>query len=168
MKGALIIAIIVVLAIAATGFFAYLHFEYGTLRVYVTTGNVDPIYLTISSIMIHSTTKGWITLSNTTKTVELTQNLSFLASANVPIGNYTEVRLVVTRVTASIGGVNVSVSLPSGVLKIPIVKGGLRVSGGEVSALALIIGPHIIQEGNGSYILSPVVTAEQISPQASG
>ncbi len=156
---AAIIAVIVV--VAGIGFYYYS--SYGTVNVYVTTGNSDPIYITISSVMIHSKTGQWVTVSNTTKTVLLSSNLSFLASSKIPVGNYTEVRLVIKSATASIGGINVSVSVPSGVIKIPIIAGGLRVQGGSTSKLEIIVGPHLIMTGKGNYILSPVITAMQLS-----
>jgi hypothetical protein len=150
--------------VAGIGFYYYS--SYGTVNVYVTTGNSDPIlqyYITVSSVMIHSKTGQWVTISNSTKTVLLSSNLSFLASSKIPVGNYTEVRLVIKSATVSIGGINVSVNVPSGVFKIPIIAGGLRVQGGSTSKLEIIVGPHLIMTGKGNYILSPVVTAMQLS-----
>ncbi|MGC9190283.1 MAG: DUF4382 domain-containing protein, partial [Conexivisphaera sp.] len=117
------------------------------------------IYLTITSIMIHSTTKGWITVSNVTRTVELGQALTLLTSASLPPGNYTEIRLVVSSVTVQVGSVNVSAKLPSSVLKIPIIKGGLHVTRGGKAYLVIYMGPHLTQTGTGEYILRPVITA---------
>ncbi len=152
----------VIIIAAVTGGYLYYYYSHGVVDVYVTTGNGDPVYITVSSIMIHSSSGQWITVSNTTKTVLLGGNLSFLSSSTVPAGNYTEVRLVISSATVEISDVNFSVTVPSGVLKIPIVAGGLHVSGGSTAKLEILIGPHIINTGNGRYILSPVVTAMQI------
>ncbi len=158
-----VLAIIVIVIVAVAGVGIYYYSSYGSLDVYVTTGNSDPIYLTISSIMLHSKSGQWITVSNATKTVLLTSNLSFLASSTIPAGNYTEIRLVISSATATIGGINISVKVPSGVIKIPIIAGGLKVSGGSTSKLEIIIGPHLVSTGNGKYIFSPVITARQLS-----
>jgi hypothetical protein len=160
MKSA-IYAVLVIILIVAGGFYYYRSNYFGTVDVYVTTGNADPVYLTISSIMIHSTSGQWITISNKSTTVLLGGNLSFLASGTVPTGNYTELRLIVTSGIVEIGGINISVSVPSGVLKVPIVAGGLHVSGSTTKRLEIIIGPHLVSVGNGKYIISPVITAEQ-------
>ena len=160
-KAVTAIVAIVIIALAGAGLYYYT--SHGTVEVYVTTGNSDPIYLTISSIMLHSKSGQWITVSNTTRTVLLSSNLSFLASASVPAGNYTEVRLIISSATVTIGGVNISVTVPSGVIKIPIIAGGLKVSGGSTAKLEIIIGPHLVSTKSGKYILSPVITAIQIA-----
>lgn len=160
-KAVTAIVAIVIIALAGAGLYYYT--SHGTVEVYVTTGNSDPIYLTISSIMLHSKSGQWITVSNTTRTVLLSSNLSFLASASVPAGNYTEVKLIISSATVTIGGVNISVTVPSGVIKIPIIAGGLKVSGGSTAKLEIIIGPHLVSTKSGKYILSPVITAMQIA-----
>ncbi len=162
-KGSLISIIIIILIIVALAGAGYYYSSYGSVDVYVTTGNSDPVYLTVTSIMLHSKSGQWITVSNATKTVLLSSNLSFLASSTVPAGNYTEVRLVISSATVTIGGINLSITVPSGVIKIPIIKGGLKVSGGSTAKLEILIGPHLITTGNGKYILSPVITAVQLS-----
>ncbi|MDG6929438.1 MAG: DUF4382 domain-containing protein [Nitrososphaerota archaeon] len=162
MAGKAVAAILAVVVVAGAGLGSYFYLLTGAVNVYVSTGNADPIYLTISSIMLHSKSGAWVTVSNKTVTVELGGNLSFLGSARLPAGNYTEVRLDVTAATASILGVNVTVSVPSGVFKIPVVPSGLVVKGGQTAKLEVLIGPNLLQTGNGRYVLSPVVTAEQI------
>jgi hypothetical protein len=71
--------------------------------------------------------------------------------------------MVVSSAEVTIGPVNVTASVPSGILKIPIIKGGLHVTGGSTAKLEVLMGPHLVSTGNGQYMLSPVVTAEQIS-----
>ena len=167
---AVVVVVVVVAAVAA--YMYYTATSGGRVYVYLTdpgthtpaptASNSSPtaIYLTVTSIMLHSTSGSWVTVSNKTVTVELTSSLSFLASATIPPGNYTEVRLVVSAVTVSVNGVNVSATLPSGVLKIPIIKGGLDVKKGQTAYLVIYMGPHLTQTGTGQYILRPVLTAE--------
>ena len=151
----------VVLALIAAVGTTYYYYSGGDVRAYVTTGNPDPLYLTVSSVMLHSKSGAWITVSNSTTTVQLNSNLSFLSSARVPAGNYTEVRLFLKSAQATIGSINVSVSIPNGEVIIPVTMGGLYVAGGSTAYLAIIIGPHLVSTANG-YTLSPVITAKQI------
>ncbi|MDG7044602.1 MAG: DUF4382 domain-containing protein [Nitrososphaerota archaeon] len=161
-----VFAVVIVALVAGGSLVAYGYYSTnGTIRVYATTGNPDPLYLTVSSIMIHSTSNssGWITIMNKSDTILLNGNLSFISSATIPTGNYTMIRLVVSAVQITIGGLNVSVKLPSSMLEIPIIKQGLDIRGGQTSDLAVVFGPHIVMTGNGSYILSPVLLAEPIN-----
>jgi len=168
--GVIAAVVVIVVVVAAVGAYYYMTMRGGTVYFYLTdpgnpsssSSNSSPtaIYLTITSIMIHSTSKGWITVSNKTMTVQLSSSLSFLSSATLPPGNYTEVRLVVSAVTVQMGPVNVSASLPSGVLKIPIIKGGLQVTSGRTAYLVIYMGPHLTTTGAGQVILRPVITAE--------
>ncbi|MEM0116838.1 MAG: DUF4382 domain-containing protein [Conexivisphaerales archaeon] len=161
-----VIAAVLIVIVAAGGGGLYYYYSSGQVDVYATTGNPDPIYLTVQSVELHSKAGSWITVFNKTMTVQLNDNLSFLSSIRVPSGNYTEVRLTLREATVTIGSINVSVTVPSSKLEIPIVPGGLNVQGGSTVYLAVIFGPHLVSNGNGGYILSPVVTARQIhAPQ---
>ena len=161
-----VFAVVIVALVAGGSLVAYGYYSTnGTIRVYATTGNPDPLYLTVSSIMIHSASNssGWITIMNKSDTILLNGNLSFISSATIPIGNYTMIRLIVSAVQITIGGLNVSVKLPSSMLEIPIIKQGLDIRGGQTSDLAVVFGPHMVMTGNGNYILSPVLLAEPIN-----
>ena len=167
-KGVVAAIIIVIVVVAAVGLYYYFYMWGGQVNVYLTdpgsraagTNTSAPmIYIAISSIIIHSESGAWITISNVTRTVELSSALSLIATKTLPPGNYTEVRLVVKAVTVEVGGVNFSASLPSGVLKIPIINGGLEVKRGATAYLVIYMGPHLAQTGTGQYILRPVMTA---------
>jgi len=164
------VLISVVLAVIVLGGSITLYYYYsgGQVNVYATTGNPDPIYLTVQAIELHSKSGIWMTVFNNTATVQLNDNLSFLSSTRIPAGNYTEVRMTLRGATVTIGNINVSVSVPSNKIEIPIVPNGLNVQGGSTVYLAVIFGPHLVSNGNGNYILSPVVTARQISAPQPG
>ena len=78
--GVIAAVVVIVVAVAAVGAYYYMT-RGGTVYFYLTdpgnpfssSSNSSPtaIYLTITSIMIHSTSKGWITVSNKTMTVQL-------------------------------------------------------------------------------------------------
>lgn len=165
--------VVVVVAVAAVGAYYYYTSRGGTVYFYMTdpgghsssgsgaSNNASfAIYLTVTSIMIHSASKGWMTVSNKTITVQLSSSLSLITSKSLPPGNYTEIRFVVSSVTVQVGGVNVSASLPSGVLKAPIINGGLQVTSGKSAYLVIYMGPHLVLTGNGQYVLRPVITVE--------
>jgi hypothetical protein len=156
------IAIAAIVIVAAAAGALYYHYSYGSVEVYRVGDPPFAVYVTTSSIMLHSKSGAWVTVSNSSRTVEVTDVPQLLASAQVPVGNYTEVRLVISSAEVTIGPINVSASVPSGVLKVPIVRGGLSVSGGSTSKLELLLGPHVVQTGSGQYILSPVIVAEQV------
>jgi hypothetical protein len=156
-------AVIAVVIVIAAGAALYYHYSYGSVDVYVQGDPSLAVYVTISSLMLHSNSGGWITVSNATETVQITDTPQLLASSTIPAGNYTEVRLVVSSAEVTIGPINVSASVPSGVIKVPIIRGGLRVSGGSTAGLKILIGPHLVTTGNGQVMISPVVTAEQVN-----
>ncbi|MGC8613286.1 MAG: DUF4382 domain-containing protein [Conexivisphaera sp.] len=156
----MVIAIVIVAALA--GVVLYYHYSYGTVEVYVQGDPSFAVYITVSSVMLHSESGGWITLSNSSTTVQLTNSPQLLTSSTIPAGNYTELRMVVSSAEVTVGPVNVTASVPSGILKIPIIKGGLHVTGGSTAKLEVLMGPHLVSTGNGQYMLSPVVTAEQV------
>lgn len=167
-RGLIAAIVVVIVVVAAVGLYYYFYGWGGQVYVYLTdpgngvgsaNSSAAAIYITITSVMIHSASGAWITISNATTTVELSSALSLIATKSLPPGNYTEVRLVVKAVTVEVGGVNYSASLPSGVLKIPIVRGGLQVKRGSTAYLVIYMGPHLTQTGSGQYILRPVITA---------
>ncbi|MGC9047119.1 MAG: DUF4382 domain-containing protein [Caldisphaera sp.] len=150
-----VLIIVIVLAIGL-----YYYESYGYARFYISdpgNNSYAQIYLTISSIMIHSTNKGWITVSNKTQTIALSSTPQLLTSTTIPSGNYTEVRFVVESVTIQLlNNINVSANLPSNVFKIAI-PGGLLISPGRTTYVTISLGSHITETGNGEYILRPLI-----------
>ncbi|ADL18934.1 hypothetical protein ASAC_0527 [Acidilobus saccharovorans 345-15] len=157
--------VIVIIAVAAGGAYLAVSRSQGSVYVYISDpgrgGNVTTtgIYLTVTSIMVHSASTGkWLTITNRTITVLLSSVPQAVAQANLPPGVYNEVRLYVSSVTVQLGSVNVSAKLPSNALKIPIVNGGLNVTAGRRAYLVISMGPHVTQAAGG-YIVSPVAVA---------
>jgi hypothetical protein len=68
----MVIAIVIVAALA--GVVLYYHYSYGTVEVYVQGDPSFAVYITVSSVMLHSESGGWITLSNSSTTVQLTNS----------------------------------------------------------------------------------------------
>jgi|BEDMetMinimDraft_2_1075160.scaffolds.fasta_scaffold21428_2 hypothetical protein len=153
-----VIPLIIVVIVAAGGVFGYQYLSTGQVNVYVKVPS-DPLFFTVNSVMIHSSSGSWITISNKTVTFQLSSNLTMIASSRIPAGTYNEIRLYISSATFEEGGTNLTVSVPSNVIKIPIV-GGMKLSGGSGESLVITGNPHLIQLGNGGIQIGPVFVAE--------
>ena len=80
---------------------------------------VTAVYLTFSAVEFHSTggnnSSGWVTHNIATTTINILgvtmSNPAFLNSISLKAGKYTQIRLELTKVTAMMGGINVSMTL---------------------------------------------------------
>ena len=128
---------------------------------------VSKIYLTIDQIMIHrenndtaNDTRDWTTIAITpAKTVELlslknlSENFPQLATTKLPAGTYNLIFLRVATATATMNGVNQTVRVPSGMLKIPEIR--IVISDGGVTNILIDIGYDSVHV-NRELILRPV------------
>jgi hypothetical protein len=96
---------------------------------------IQAIYVTFTSIEVHvanaGANSGWTTI-NSGAAVNLFTVLNVskvLGSAQVPAGKYTELRFNVSKVIITISGINVTFTIPSGSLKVPITNGGFQAYG---------------------------------------
>ncbi len=85
------------------------------------SADVQSINITFTEIQVHmvnSTGDSWITLtSNQSTTIDLlhiVNSTESLGSFNIPAGNYTEIRFMVSSATATINGTVVQLTIPSG------------------------------------------------------
>jgi hypothetical protein len=123
---------------------------------------VSSIMVTTSNIQIHkadASENSWITVVSQEKTFDLVaiQNAEvFLGSANVSSGNYTQIRLDVTKVIVTMNGVNITAKLPSDKLK---VVGPWEVKAGEKTILTLDFqaDTFVVITGNGQAQVKPVI-----------
>lgn len=127
---------------------------------------IQAIFVTFTSIDIHiansADNTGWHTLaSNTTVNLFTVLNVSkVLNKAMLPPGKYTELRFNVSQVIVTVSGVNVTFTIPSGSLKIPITGGGFQVYGGLTANVVLDLSfknSEILSNPTGK--LNPVATA---------
>lgn len=103
-----LIAIIVVV-IVISGILAYYFLMFGTLYVYIKDqSELVKICLTVNSIMIHRVNGSWITITNNTITILLSPNMTLLASSRIPVGDYNEIFLMVTKVLVVLPILNVT------------------------------------------------------------
>ncbi|BBD72327.1 hypothetical protein HS1genome_0716 [Sulfodiicoccus acidiphilus] len=157
-----IVPVVVIVLAVVGGVFTYQYYSTGQVTVYVKADPADPLFFTIDSVMIHGVNGSWITISNRTVTFQLTSNLTLLTSSRIPAGTYNEIRLYVTGATIEIGGSNFTVSVPSQVIKIPIV-GSMKLKGGSSESILLTGNPHLIELGNGGFKVGPVFVAEVLN-----
>ena len=128
--------------------------------------SIQAIYVTFTSIEIHSANagnnSGWHTIV-TGATVNLLTVLNVskaLGKSSAPPGKYTELRFNVSQIVVTISGVNVTYTIPSGSLKVPILNGGAQAYGALTVnvELDLSFNTNEILRKNGN--LTPVATAK--------
>jgi hypothetical protein len=129
--------------------------------------SIQAIYVTFTSIEIHSANagdaSGWHTII-TSATVNLFTVLNVskvLGKASEPAGRYTELRFNVSAVIVTISGINVTFTIPSGSLKIPITGAGAQAYGALTVNIVLDLSfknSEILS--NPTLKLNPVATAE--------
>lgn len=127
-------------------------------------GSVSSVMVTIDSVQVQSASKGWATLSSTPKTYDLMKlkaegSTSVLADAQVPEGNYSQVRLHISQVTVTDASGTHDAKLPSGELKI---VGGVEVKANATATATFdfVADESLHTTGNGQYILAPVIQVE--------
>lgn len=128
---------------------------------------IQAIFVTFTSIDIHAANSadntGWHTLASSA-TVNLFTALNVskvLNKAMLPAGKYTELRFNVSQIIVTISGVNVTFTIPSGSLKIPITGGGFQAYGGLTVNVVLDLSfksSEILSNPTGK--LNPVATAQ--------
>ncbi len=150
----------------------------GTVSVYLTSTSPDiqsdtkitSLNVTIDSVSVHRSgafdESGWTVITNTPVTLDVlkpTNVTMLIAMRQIPEQNITMVRLHVASATAVVQGSQgiVDVKVPSKELKILI--GSVRVKGQLNTGIILANKPHIVVQGNGMIILTPVLHVDQIT-----
>ena len=127
-------------------------------------GSVSSVMVTIDSVQVQSASQGWVTLSSTPTTYDLMKlkadgSTALLADAQVPEGNYSQIRLHISQVTVTDASGTHEAKLPSGELK--IVGGiGVKANTTATATFDFIADESLHTTGNGQYILAPVIQVE--------
>ncbi len=128
-------------------------------------GTITSVVLTVTQVSVHSTSSGWVTVSNATKQYDLlalrdSGAISLLASTSVAAGTYDQVRLAVSNVTVVRNGVSQSAKLPSGELKI---VGNIVVGSNATTAVVFdfLADKSLHITGEGKLIFAPVIKIEK-------
>ncbi|MDG6906495.1 MAG: DUF4382 domain-containing protein [Nitrososphaerota archaeon] len=162
----LLAAIVIIIIVAAAGVFLY----YGTkstgtlsLQVEDAPSNVSNLYLTVSNIELQGTGNATTTFKTGSVTFDLLALVSvtkMLGNDTVPVGNYTMIRFTIVSAVATVGGSNVSMTVPSGQVKVPT---QFQIASGKTTTIVLEINPGQI-EISASNNLRPVVTPHVSGP----
>ena len=126
---------------------------------------VSSIMVTTGNIQIHKANApddSWITVVSQEKTFDLVAIQGaevFLGSENVSTGNYTQIRLDVTKVIVTMNGVTITAKLPSDVLK---VVGTWEVKADQKTILTLDFqaDTFVVMTGNDTAQVKPVIKLE--------
>ncbi|MDG6910074.1 MAG: DUF4382 domain-containing protein [Nitrososphaerota archaeon] len=161
---------VVVLVVVAVGAAAvvFLMAPTGSLIVGVkdspSTGAVSHIYLTISDIVLQGGSSNASTtfkVNATTFDLLALQNVTKMLGKNsVPAGNYTMVRFEVTKAIATVSGTNVTLTVPSGQIKVPM---QFSIASGKSTTIVLDITADMTAI-SASNNLRPTVTGQETAP----
>jgi len=168
MKTSTVIAIAIVVLIIAGAAVYYYEANYsvgkGTLSLAVTDapiGSVSHLYLTISSIELQGNGNSSTTYQAGSIQFDLLSLLNvtkLLGNVSIPAGNYTMIRFTVSSAVATIAGVNSTLNVPSGEVKLPV---QFQVKSGETTRIVVdITADMTIISASGN--LRPVVTVKSI------
>ncbi len=156
---------IVAIIVVAVGAYVLLSRPSGTLNVIVTdapAAGISHLYLTVSDITLQGDGNSSTSFKVTATQFDLLslQNVTKLIGSNsISAGNYTMIRFTVVSAVATESGTNVTLTVPSGEVKVPI---HFQVSGGKTTSITLDITADmtaISTSGN----LRPVVTVKSVT-----
>lgn len=163
---ALAVAIVAIVVVGAAAF-VFLSAPSGSLIVGVkdapSTGAVSHIYLTITDIVLQGSGNSSTTFKVNATTFDLLalQNVTKMLGQNsVPVGNYTMVRFGVTAAIATVNGANVTLTVPSGEIKVPM---QFTIASGKTTTIVLDITADMTAI-SASNNLRPVVTGAVTVP----
>jgi len=140
---------------------------FGVTDVAEDMSGVSSVFVTVNKVEIHSATEGWVTASNETKQYDLlvlkqSGAVSLLANANVNVGTYDQMRLMISKVTVVKNGVSQDAKLPSGELKI---ISDIVVNADKTLTVVFdfMADKSLHVTGNGKFIFAPVVKVKKQS-----
>lgn len=158
-----------VIAVVAVGAMAaiYLMSPSGSLVIGVkdapSTGSVTHIYLTITDLTLQGSGNSSTTYKvNATSfdLLKLTNVTKMLGKESVPAGNYTMIRFSVTKSIATVSGANVTLTVPSGEIKVPM---HFTVASGKTTTVVLDITADMTAI-SASHNLRPTVIGLETKP----
>jgi hypothetical protein len=157
--------IVIVVAVVAAGLYVTVSATTGTVSVRVKDQPAEwsHVNVTFSEVQVHQiggdNSTGWKTLAVSGGTIDLiplTNISAFLASASIPTGQYTQIRIVVSSATGvMLNGTHVAFTVPSGELK---TTNPFNVTPGDTTTLILEfdLSQSIIHNASG-WIFKPVL-----------
>jgi len=160
------VALVVVIAVAAGGYILLSSKPTGTLVLGVTdspiASSATHVYLTITNVEFQgngNTTVSYKVNSTQFDLLRLVNVTKMIGSNKVLVGNYTMVRFTVTSAMATISGSNVTLTVPSGEVKVPL---HFQVYSGKTTTLVLDITADMTNI-SASHNFRPVVTVKSVA-----
>lgn len=160
-------AVLVVVVVAGVVAAMFLIAPSGNLVIGVkdapSTGSVSHIYLTITDMTLQGSGNSSTTYkvnATTFDLLKLTNVTKMLGKDSVPAGNYTMVRFRVTAAKATVSGNNVTLTVPSGEIKVPF---HFTVASGKTTTVVLDITADMTAI-SASNNLRPTVTGLETVP----
>jgi hypothetical protein len=146
----------------------------GTLVLQITDQptplQLETVDVTLSEVQVHfvgednstNTTTGWHTIVEGPVTYDLMQLINvteLLGQKDLPVGKYTQIRLVVDSATATIAGESVELEIPSGEVKL---VHGFDIEPGKTLTLTLDFdAQESIHAAGPKYIMRPTIKVLQ-------
>jgi len=127
------------------------------------TGAVTHVYLTITDLTLQgsgNSSTSYKVNATTFDLLKLTNVTKMLGKNSVPAGNYTMVRFSVTKAIATVSGSNVTLTVPSGEVKVPV---HFTVKSGKTTTVVLDIVADMTAI-SASHNLRPTVTGVETIP----
>ncbi len=161
---------VIVVVLAAVGAaYVFLGAPTGTLVVKVTDTPVSTashIYLSVSTIVLQGNGNSSTSFKVNDTKFDLLSMLNvtkLLGSNKVPAGNYTMIRFNVTSASATINGVNVTLNVPSGEIKVPL-HPQVQVKSGMTTTVVLDITVDATNISASSNLRPTVLVKQVIGP----
>lgn len=135
---------------------------FGITDELVSLGNIQAVVMTVKELMVHSPSKGWVSVSKTPRTYDLfylhsVNATEFLADANLEAGSYDQIRLIIDKIVVTPnGGAPQEAKLPSNDLRL---VGELLVEKGKTASAVFdfLSEKSLHITGDGKYIFAPVI-----------
>ena len=170
MNKPLIIGIVVLTIAAAVSLSGCTGSGKGTLVIKMTDApandTISHVNITISTIQVHmsfgndnNTTTGWLTVTNQAQTIDLislNNATELIASANLTVGLYTQIRLQVTACTVTVNNATYNATVPSDMIKLNH-NWALKANQTTTLTLDFNADKSLHQQGNGDWKLQPVI-----------
>ncbi len=178
-KGVAVGVLVLLLVGGIAGYYAYTNYLLGKVVLSITdppgtptthsySSNISHIYLTYTSVEIHTagvdntSNVGWHRIVGA-QTIDLLTVLNVqqtLGSTQLSLGKYDLIRMFTNTTTVTINGTNYSYNIPSGKIQIIITGGGFQITVGQTVKVLLTISFNDSEIMTHGPNLSPVVRAD--------
>jgi hypothetical protein len=160
------VAVIAVIVVAGAGAYLFLNKPNGVLAIGVTdapvNAGVSHVYLTVTKVILQGDDNSSVSYNlNSTKfdLLRLVNVTKFFGSNSVPAGNFTMITFTVVSAVATISGSNVTLTVPSGQVKVPV---HFQIKPGKTTVVVLDISADMTNI-SASHNFRPVVTVKRVT-----